>query len=62
MVTCLGNEPKCEGELIEKFRYWMLQMAMMDNILVTCKDKLQHCHECCARIRFELLSKIYVVR
>jgi len=38
MVTCLANEPKCEGELIDKFRYWMLQMAMMDNILGTCKD------------------------
>lgn len=38
MVTCLANEPECEGELIEKFRYWMLQMAMMDNILGTCKD------------------------
>lgn len=38
MVTCLASEPKCGGQLIEKFRYWMLQMAMMDNILGICKD------------------------
>jgi len=38
MVTCVASEPKCGGELIEKFRYWMLQIAMMDNILGTCTD------------------------
>lgn len=38
MVTCLAGQPKCGGELIEKFRYWMLQMAMMDKILGICKD------------------------
>ena len=38
LVTCLASEAKCSGELIEKFRYWMLQMAMMDNILGVCTD------------------------
>ena len=38
MVTCVASEPKCGGELIEKFRYWMLQIAMMDSILGTCTD------------------------
>ena len=38
MVICLASEPTCGGELIEKFRYWMLQIAMMDSILGTCAD------------------------
>lgn len=38
MVTCVASEPKCGGELIEKLRYWVLQIAMMDSILGTCKD------------------------
>lgn len=37
-MTCLANEPKCGGELIEKLRYWSLQSAMMDKILGACKD------------------------
>ncbi|XP_078382312.1 uncharacterized protein LOC144664998 [Oculina patagonica] len=37
-LTCLISEPKCRGELIEKFRYWILQMAMMDKILGTCEN------------------------
>ena len=38
MVTCLAGEPNCGGELIEKFRYWMVQMAMMDKTLEICKN------------------------
>ncbi|KAL9984203.1 hypothetical protein ACROYT_G006474 [Oculina patagonica] len=38
LMTCFTGEPKCRGELIEKFRYWIVQMAMMDKILGTCKD------------------------
>lgn len=38
MVTCVASEPKCGGELIEKLRYWVLQIAMMDSILGTCTD------------------------
>ena len=38
VVTCLASEPECTGELIEKVRYWTLQMAMMGKILGTCKD------------------------
>ncbi|XP_078357352.1 uncharacterized protein LOC144642245 [Oculina patagonica] len=38
IVTCLTSEKKCRGELIEKFRYWIVQMAMMDKILGICKD------------------------
>ena len=38
MVTCLASESSCQGELVEKFRYWMLQMAMLDNILGVCKN------------------------
>lgn len=38
MVTCLASESSCQGELVEKFRYWMLQMATMDNILGVCKN------------------------
>ncbi len=37
-MTCLTSEKKCRGELIEKFRYWIVQMAMMDKILGICKD------------------------
>ena len=37
-MNCVTNEPKCGGELIDKFRYWMLQVAMMDKLLGTCKD------------------------
>lgn len=38
MVTCLTGEAKREGEVIVKFRYWMLQLATMDNILAVCTD------------------------
>ncbi|KAL9970668.1 hypothetical protein ACROYT_G023078 [Oculina patagonica] len=38
IVTCFTSEPKCRGELIEKFRYWIVQMTMMDKILGVCKD------------------------
>ena len=37
-MTFLVSEPECTGELIEKFRYLTLQMAMMGKILGTCKD------------------------
>jgi len=38
LVTCVASEPNCAGELIEKLRYWVLQIAMMDGILGTCTD------------------------
>ncbi|KAL9962629.1 hypothetical protein ACROYT_G031749 [Oculina patagonica] len=38
VMTCLTSEPKCRGELIVKYRYWVVQVAMMDKILGTCKD------------------------
>ncbi|KAL9984204.1 hypothetical protein ACROYT_G006475 [Oculina patagonica] len=38
IVTCFTSEPECRGELIEKMRYWGVQMAMMDKILGLCKD------------------------
>ena len=47
MVTCLASNPNCGGELIEKFRYWMAQMAMMDKTLNICKD-----------IRYENLRRV----
>lgn len=47
MVTCLASNPNCGGELIEKFRYWMAQMAMMDKTLNICKD-----------IRYENLKRV----
>ena len=34
----IASEPKCGGELIEKLRYWVLQIAMMDRLLGTCTD------------------------
>ncbi|KAL9984205.1 hypothetical protein ACROYT_G006476 [Oculina patagonica] len=37
-LNCSISQPKCRGELIDKFRYWVLQMAMMDKIVGTCKD------------------------
>ena len=38
MVTCLSGVTDCHGQLIDNFRYWMLQMAMMDKILEVCPN------------------------
>ena len=38
MVTCLSGVTNCHGQLIDNFRYWMLQMAMMDKILEVCPN------------------------
>ena len=61
MATCVASEPKCGGELIEKFRYWMLQIAMMDSILGTCTDIDYSTLKIVVQDSgFELLSETYI--
>ncbi|KAK3726320.1 hypothetical protein QZH41_012742 [Actinostola sp. cb2023] len=36
MMDCIAEKPTCSGKTITSFRFWMLQMALMDKIMSKC--------------------------
>ena len=35
-MDCIAEKPTCSGKTITSFRFWMLQMALMDKIMSKC--------------------------